>query len=79
MAITSTISTVADSISNLSVSGVTIKDIDQIPESAAMLCPLLIPKPDNFVTDLSVSFEPFGTNGSAKIKTNYTLNYVFRF
>jgi len=79
MAITSTISTVADSISNLSVSGVTIKDIDQIPESAAMLCPLLIPQPDNFVTDLSVSFETFGSNGSAKINTNYTLNYVFLF
>lgn len=79
MTITSTISTVADSIAGLTISGVTIKDIDQIPDTARMLCPLLIPKPDNFVTDLSVSFETFGSNGGAKINTNYTLNYVFLF
>ena len=79
MTITSTISTVADSIAALTISGVTIKDIDQIPDTARMLCPLLIPKPDNFVTDLSVSFETFGSNGGAKINTNYTLNYVFLF
>ena len=79
MTITSAISTVADSIAGLTVSGVTVKDIDQIPDTARMLCPLLIPKPDNFVTDLSVSFETFGSNGGAKINTNYTLNYVFLF
>ena len=79
MTITSAIATVADSIAGLSISGVTIKDIDQIPDSAAFLCPLLIPQPANFVTDLSVSFETFGSNGGAKINTNYTLNYVFLF
>jgi len=79
MTITSSIATVADSIAGLTISGVTIKDIDQIPDTARMLCPLLIPKPDNFVTDLSVSFETFGSNGGAKINTNYTLNYVFLF
>lgn len=79
MTITSTISTVADSIAGLTISGVTIKDIDQIPDTARLLCPLLIPKPDNFVTDISVSFETFGSNGGAKINTNYTLNYVFLF
>ena len=79
MTITSTIATVADSIAGLSISGVTIKDIDQIPDTARMLCPLLIPQPANFVTDLSVSFETFGSNGGAKINTNYTLNYVFLF
>ncbi len=79
MTITSTIATVADSISNLSISGVTIKDIDQIPDTARMLTPLLIPQPNNFITDLQVSFETFGSNGGAKINTTYTLNYVFLF
>lgn len=79
MTITSSIATVADSIAGLTISGVTIKDIDQIPDTARMLCPLLIPKPDNFVTNLSVSFETYGSNGGAKINTNYTLNYVFLF
>ena len=68
-----------DSIAGLIISGVTIKDIDQIPEAARLLTPLIIPQPNNFVTDLSVTFETFGSNGSAKINTNYTLNYVFLF
>ena len=79
MTIASTISTVTDSIAGLIISGVTIKDIDQIPEAARLLTPLVIPQPNNFVTDLSVTFETFGSNGSAKIDTNYTLNYVFLF
>ena len=79
MTVTSTISPVADSIAALSVSGVTIKDIDQIPDTARMLCPLIIPQPANFVSDLSITFETFGSNGGAKINTNYTLNYVFLF
>jgi len=77
MTIASTISTVTNSIAALSISGVTIKDIDEIPDTARLLTPLLIPQPNNFVTDLSVSFETFGSNGGAKINTNYTLNYVF--
>ena len=79
MTIASTISTVTDSIASLIISGVTIKDIDQIPEAARLLTPLIIPQPNNFVTDLSVTFETFGSNGSAKMNTNYTLNYVFLF
>jgi hypothetical protein len=79
MTITSSIATVADSIAGLTISGVTIKDIDQIPDSARMLAPLLIPTPDNFVTDLGYTFESFGFNGTPKINTNYTLNYVFLF
>jgi hypothetical protein len=79
MTITSTISTVADSIAGLTLSGVTIKDIDQIPDAARMLCPLIIPNPANFVTDVSISFETYGSNGGAKINTNYTLNYMFLF
>lgn len=79
MTIASTISTVTDGIAGLIISGVTIKDIDQIPEAARLLTPLVIPQPNNFVTDLSVTFETFGSNGSAKMNTNYTLNYVFLF
>lgn len=79
MTITSSIGTVADSIAGLTISGVTIRDIDQIPDTANMLCPLLIPDPSGFVTDISVSFETYGSNGSAKVNTNYTLNYIFLF
>jgi hypothetical protein len=77
MTVAVNLATVADSISKLSVSGITIKDIDQIPESAEMLCPLLIPQPNGFITDIRPTFETFGSNGAAKMNLEYTLNYVF--
>lgn len=71
------LATVADSISNLSISGVTIKDIDQIPDSAAMLCPLLIPQPNGFVSDINPEFQSFGSNAAQKMDLSYTLNYLY--
>jgi len=79
MTITSSISTVANSISGLTISGVTIKNIDAIPDTARMLCPLLIPQPNDFVTNINVTFETFGSNGGAKLNMTYTLTYVFLF
>ena len=77
MTVSVSLSTVADSIAGLSISGVNIKDIDQIPDNASMLCPLFIPNPSGFVTDISPSFETFGSNGNAKMNLAYTLNYIF--
>lgn len=77
MTINSQIATVAASIAGLTISGVTNKGIDAIPESASMLCPLLIPQPDNFVTGLTYARQTVGSMGSAKIDCNYTLNYVY--
>lgn len=69
--------TVTNSIAALSISGVTIKDIDEIPEDAAMLTPILFPQPPGFITDIAPSFETFGSNGAAKMNLEYTLNYVY--
>ena len=77
MTITCAVETIADSIAALSITGVTVKDIDQIPDAATMLCPILIPQPNGFMTDLDVSFESFGSNGTAKINIEYNLHYVF--
>jgi hypothetical protein len=71
------IPTVTASIAGLNVSGVTIKDITAIPDSSQMLCPILIPQPNGFITDVAPSFETFGSNGGAKLNLGYTLNYVF--
>ena len=79
MTIASSLTTVTNSIAGLTITGVTIKDIDNIPDSARMLTPLIVPQPNSFVTDLQVSFETFGSNGGAKINTIYTLNYAFLF
>ncbi len=77
MTITVGFSIVTNSIAALSISGVTVKDIDQIPTSASMLCPILFPQPNDFVTGITPTFETYGSNGGAKINMTYTLNYVF--
>jgi hypothetical protein len=77
--ISSAFSTITNSIAALSIPGVTIKDTDEIPQSANMLLPILFPRPNEFVTDFSQEFVSFGSNGGAKINFEYNLNYVFLF
>jgi hypothetical protein len=77
MTVTSAFATITDSISNLDITGVSIRDIDQIPDSAMGLTPLLIPQPNDFVTEYDAEFVSFGSNGTAKIDLKYKLNYVY--
>lgn len=77
MTMNSQIATVADSIAGLTVAGVTLKDIDQIPDSVTRLCPIFFPQPNDFVTGLSFTRQSFGSMGTAKMDCNYTLNYVY--
>lgn len=77
MTVASALSTITNSIAALVITGVTIKDIDEIPQSASMLTPLLIPQPNDFVTDFAVTFQSFGSNGTAKMDMDYSLNYVY--
>lgn len=77
MTINSQLDTVATSIAGLSISGVNIRDIDNIPDSASMLTPLLIPQPNDFVTNMAATRESFGGGGTAKLNLTYTLNYVY--
>lgn len=68
---------VATSIAGLSVSGLTIKDLDGIPEEVlARDCPIVFPDPGNFMTNLAVTRQSFST---AKKDVTYTLNYVYLF
>ena len=69
------IATVADSIAALSVTGVTIKDVDEIPAAVDPRQPTILPKPD-FVTGFVVERDSFGA-GSAKMTVRYVLNYRF--
>jgi len=69
--------TVATSIAGLSISGVTIKNIDQIPESARLLTPLIVPVPNGFITSVKPEMMSYGSNGSPKIDCTYSLNYAF--
>ena len=70
--------TVADSIAGLTVTGVSIKDVDQIPPAADLLrTPVLFPEPLNFVTDFQMVRDSFGPGSTAKMTVTYTLNYTF--
>ncbi len=67
------LSTIAGSISSISVSGLTIKDIDDIPQNISQRdCPILIPDPDNYV---GFSIAPVSLDKS-KYNINYSLSYI---
>ena len=66
--------TIANSIAGLSVSGVTIKDIDEIPTAVDPRQPTILPLPD-YMTDFDVERDSFGGGSTAKMTVSYTLNY----
>jgi len=67
--------TVADSIAKWSVSGVTVKDLDEIPNKGLTRdCPLILPAPD-FIQVASIERDTFGSGAGAKWTFDYTLNY----
>jgi hypothetical protein len=69
--------TLANSIAAISVSGVTMKDLDQIPQEAtARDCPMVYPKPDGFLSGLAIERDSFG-GAAAKMTARYTLTYVY--
>jgi hypothetical protein len=79
MTITSKFDVVASSIAAWTITGITIKGITNIPEQAQMLCPILYPKPDNFVTNLSIPSDKltFGTNGTEQATLIYTMTWRY--
>ena len=75
---TLSIVTIADSVSKLSVTGVTIKDLDEIPESANNIdCPMVYPNPDGFVSNFDVERMAQGSGTSNVWDISYTLTYRF--
>lgn len=74
--------TIASGIAALTVSGVTIKDVDEIPETVnSRDCPILFPSPDGFV--LGGNGEPetgsttFGTPTTRLWTFNRSYRYVY--
>lgn len=69
--------TVADAISKLSISGVTLRDIDQIAASVAVAPATFAPKPGGYISNLRVTVDSFGSAGAQKMTLTYTLNYTY--
>lgn len=74
------IATVVSSIAALSVTGVTIKDEDNIPEQVFDRdCPIFYPEPVDFVTGFEVERNSYGSAAQSKKTARYTLNYTFAY
>ena len=71
------ISTVCTSIAALTVDGVKIRDLDNIPPNATRLMPILFPIPSGEVSNITATRESFGGGSSAKVNVEYDLNYLF--
>jgi hypothetical protein len=78
MAITLHIESVITAIAALSVSGVTVCDLGDIPESPAPRTTYLIPSPSepSFVAEFEITRQSFGMSTAATDAT-YTLNYKY--
>lgn len=74
------VATVWDSISALSISGLTIKDIDQVSETWEIRGATLYPNITNPLELQAPARQSFGTvAGGAKKDVRYTLNYIFAY
>lgn len=73
---TSQFTTVATSIASIAITGVSVKDIGDIPEHMDLQGPVLMPDPSRFLSDLQFERVSFGPAGSAKADLRYRLHYV---
>lgn len=73
------ITTVAESISELEVPGLTIKGLDNIPPDCTKLIPIMYPEPLNFVSNFTSVRDTFGTSETANKTVEYDLNYSYLF
>ena len=69
--------TVLDSISALSVSGVTVKDLNEVTEAWQIRGAVLYPDISNLMTFNPPVRQSFGTAGRERLDVSYTLNYRF--
>lgn len=68
---------VVDAINNLSIAGVNIKSLDNIPESALSSLPVFYPVPNGFITEMQWSRETLGTDATKGMNLSYTLHYKY--
>ncbi len=79
MTVSLNLANIANSISALSISGVTVKDKDEIVGSWTSLPNVLYPNPDGegWITGFGLDYPTVKQGADAKIDISYTLNYRF--
>lgn len=68
---------ITSAIAALSISGVTIKDTDQIVASWQSQPHVLYPNPEGFITAFSLTYQSFTRGASSDVDIRYTLNYRY--
>jgi hypothetical protein len=71
------ITTVFTSIAALTVAGVTIKDLGDIPPSGERITPILFPDPANPLSNFTPERKSFGGGSSNLADADYDINYIF--
>lgn len=69
--------TTANSIAAVSVSGVTVRDVDEIPQSAQMITPILFPQPEAWLSDVVQGPKAISVADGGQSDFTYVLHYVF--
>lgn len=69
--------TTAASIAAVSISGVTVCDIDEIPQSAQMITPILFPQPEAWLSEVTQGPKSVSVADAGQSDFSYTLHYVF--
>ncbi len=68
---------ITNAIAALTISGVTIKDIDEVVGSWIQTPNVLYPNMDDFVTNFAITYPTFVQDGTGPVDVDYTLNYRF--
>ena len=69
------LATLADSIAALSVDGVRMFDIDEVPSSLSGRVPAIIPLASDFITDFTIEIDSQGGYSTAQKTLAYTIHY----
>ena len=68
---------ITNSIATISVTGVTIKDKDEVVGNWTPLPNVLYPNPNNWISDFEIGYVTNLRGSTAKADISYTLNYRF--
>lgn len=71
------LASIADAISQISITGVTVKDKDQIVANWSSQPNVVYPIPDGWITNFSLEYDSVLQGTNAPMDISYTLNYRF--
>ena len=77
MTATTYLASIVTAISDLTITGVTIKDMSEVTASWVSLPKVLYPNVDDFVTDFDLTYPTYVQDGEGPVDIKYTLNYRY--